>query len=93
MFKKDFILKQLAIEKNKTLANRNKVVGFPNMVFITIKSNKDCKLDIVAQLSLQPEPLDEQQHRMRELKKLRNHIDYEALEVLDKDLRDFQTRN
>ena len=93
IFKKDHIKEQLKIQKDPKLALKETKVKYPNQVFINIKSNKDCVLDIVAQLNLQPEPADEQQKRMQELKKARENIDYEQMEVLENELKRYFDQN
>lgn len=40
-------------------------VKFPNKVFLTIRSNLNCELDIAAQMTLQPEKIDEQKLKMQ----------------------------
>ena len=66
---------------------------YPRQVFITIRGVRKCDLDIAAQLTLQPEPLDEQQLRLKELQKAKKQADQEALEMLQNELTNYFDSN
>jgi len=64
------------------------------MVYISIKSNIDCILDIVAILSQQPESLEEIEKRNKEMaQKKKKAYDYEFMDNLKKELQTYHAQN
>jgi hypothetical protein len=76
-FKKDFIRE---LQK----------VKFPRKVFIRFTCLQECELDVVAQLSVQPEAPDDIKNR---LSKKVARIDYDALRALDEELDQYYQHN
>lgn len=59
-------------------------VKYRNHIFITIRGQLDCDLDIAAQLTLQPKRVDPNDQAQQMAKKLKKKVDYELIEKLDK---------
>ena len=78
---------------DKPTAVKEREVKFPNQVFLTIRGGKNCELDVAAQLTLQPEPMDEIQRRLKELQKAASKVDYELLNKIEKDLDNYFHKN
>ena len=74
--------------KKQTQTNEKKssFVSYPNHVFITIRGQKDCKLQLAAQLTVQPEAKEEDQIQQNKNKK-KNAVDPELMERVDSELK------
>lgn len=82
-FKKNFIKDILESQKAPATEvqkrERETQVKYPNKVYMAITCNRDCYLEVVAQLSLQPEPPEEKERRLKELETRKKNIDFDAL--------------
>ena len=73
------------------LDDRN--VQYPNHVYITIRGNKNCDLDVACQLTLQPEKIDENLLKLQQMQKKTHNIDYNFLSKIENKLNEFYVHN
>lgn len=68
-------VKTKASNKNKDAQDWD--VEYPNQIYVTIRGQKNCALDVAVQLTMQPELIDEATLKLQQMQKQKELVDYE----------------
>lgn len=68
-------------------------VEYPNQIYVTIRGQKNCSLDVAVQLTMQPELIDEATLKLQQMQKQKELVDVEQLAKIEKELGAFAHAN